>query len=64
MLVVGSEDGLGTAELERSLIAAPGGLLEQWQDESFFRFGLRFDLLINQLIDADTNFDSWCTSNT
>ena len=35
------------------LIVAPGGLVEQWQDELFFKFGLRFDLLTNQLIDAN-----------
>ena len=26
--------------------------MEQWQDELFFKFGLRFDILTGQLIDA------------
>jgi superfamily II DNA or RNA helicase len=42
-------------DVQRCLIVAPGGLVEQWQDELFFKFGLRFDLLTNQLIDANVN---------
>jgi superfamily II DNA or RNA helicase len=39
-------------DLERCLIVAPGGLVEQWQDELFDKFGLRFELLTRALIDA------------
>lgn len=39
-------------DVKQCLIVAPGGLVEQWQDELFFKFGLRFDLLTAQLIDA------------
>ncbi|MFM9590387.1 helicase-related protein [Streptomyces scabiei] len=39
-------------DVTRCLVVAPGGLVDQWQDELFFKFGLRFDLLTNQLIDA------------
>lgn len=39
-------------DVKRCLIVAPGGLVEQWQDELFFKFGLRFDLLTAQLIDS------------
>ena len=42
-------------DVKRCLIVAPGGLVEQWQDELFFKFGLRFDLLTNQLIDSQAN---------
>lgn len=42
-------------DVKQALIVAPGGLVEQWQDELFFKFGLRFDILTNQLIDADVN---------
>lgn len=42
-------------DVKRCLIVAPGGLVEQWQDELFFKFGLRFDLLTNQAIDAYIN---------
>ncbi|OLL18361.1 MULTISPECIES: helicase-related protein [unclassified Rhodococcus (in: high G+C Gram-positive bacteria)] len=44
-------------DVRRCLIVAPGGLVEQWQDELFFRFGLRFDLLTNQLVDANVNLN-------
>ncbi|GAA4286602.1 helicase-related protein [Georgenia daeguensis] len=42
-------------DVKHALVVAPGGLVEQWQDELFFKFGLRFDLLTNQLIDASIN---------
>ncbi|QAY71610.1 helicase-related protein [Xylanimonas protaetiae] len=42
-------------DVRQCLIVAPGGLVEQWQDELFLKFGLRFELLTNQLIDADIN---------
>ncbi|WP_068182696.1 helicase-related protein [Mycobacterium sp. UM_CSW] len=42
-------------DIKRCLVVAPGGLVEQWQDELFFKFGLRFDLLTNQAIDAYIN---------
>lgn len=39
-------------DLERCLIVAPGGLVEQWQDELLEKFGLDFALLSKQLVDA------------
>jgi superfamily II DNA or RNA helicase len=39
-------------DLERCLIVAPGGLVEQWQEELAEKFGMRFDLLTRQLADA------------
>lgn len=44
-------------DVRQCLIVAPGGLVEQWQDELFFKFGLRFDLMTNQLIDANVNLN-------
>jgi superfamily II DNA or RNA helicase len=44
-------------DVKQCLIVAPGGLVEQWQDELFFKFGLRFDLLTNQMIDANINYN-------
>ena len=38
---------------ERCLIVAPGGLVEQWQDELREKFGLTFELLTRQLADAE-----------
>lgn len=42
-------------DAKRVLIVAPGGLVEQWQDELAFKFGLHFDILTNQLIEANVN---------
>lgn len=39
-------------DVQRCLVVAPGGLVEQWQDELFFKFGLSFEILTNQMIDA------------
>lgn len=39
-------------DLERCLVVAPGGLVEQWQDELLEKFGLDFTLLTRQLIDS------------
>lgn len=39
-------------DVHRCLIVAPGGLVEQWQDELFFKFGLEFELLTNSMIQA------------
>lgn len=40
-------------DLERCLIVAPGGLVEQWQDELREKFGLEFELLTRELASAD-----------
>ncbi len=39
-------------DVKRCLIVAPGGLVDQWQDELFFKFGLRFDILTTDMVDA------------
>ena len=39
-------------DLERCLIVAPGGLVEQWQDELSQKFGLPFDILTRDQIEA------------
>ena len=39
-------------DLERCLIVAPGGLVEQWQDELSEKFGLAFDILSRDQIEA------------
>ena len=49
-------------DVKQCLIVAPGGLVEQWQDELFFKFGLRFDLLSNQLIDSNVNLNVFETN--
>ena len=39
-------------DLERCLIVAPGGLVEQWQDELTQKFGLPFDILTRDQIET------------
>jgi superfamily II DNA or RNA helicase len=39
-------------DLARCLIIAPGGLVEQWQDELHEKLGLRFELLTTDLVAA------------
>ena len=39
-------------DVERCLIVAPGGLVTQWQDELQEKFGLRFDILTRDMIEA------------
>jgi SNF2 family DNA or RNA helicase len=39
-------------DLERCLIVAPGGLVEQWQEELIDKFGLAFELLTRDQIEA------------
>ena len=41
------------SDLESCLIVAPGGLVEQWQDELREKFGMSFELLTRQLADAE-----------
>lgn len=40
-------------DLARCLIVSPGGLADQWQDELFEKFGLKFEILTRSMIDAD-----------
>lgn len=39
-------------DVQRCLVVAPGGLVDQWQDELYLKFGLRFDILDPSLADA------------
>jgi SNF2 family DNA or RNA helicase len=39
-------------DLDRCLIVAPGGLVEQWQDELDQKFGVSFDILTRDQIEA------------
>ena len=44
-------------DVRSCLIVAPGGLVEQWQDELYFKFGLDFQILTNSMIDANVNIN-------
>ncbi len=39
-------------DVQRCLIVAPGGLVEQWQDEMLLKFGMRFEILTNEMFGA------------
>ena len=39
-------------DVERCLIVAPGSLVEQWQDELWQKFGLDFEILTKDMIEA------------
>jgi superfamily II DNA or RNA helicase len=39
-------------DVERCLIIAPGSLVEQWQDELWQKFGLNFEILTKDMIEA------------
>lgn len=39
-------------DVRRCLIVAPGGLVEQWQDELYEKFGLEFEILSRESISA------------
>lgn len=49
-------------DVHKCLIVAPGGLVEQWQDELAFKFGLQFTLLTNDLIDSNVNLNAFETN--
>jgi len=43
---------IARGDLARCLVVCPGSLAEQWQDELFRRFGLPFDILTNDKLEA------------
>lgn len=42
---------IARSDLERCLVVAPGGLVEQWQDELGEKFNLEFDILSREMIE-------------
>ena len=50
-------------DLERCLIVAPGGLVEQWQDELSSKFGLDFDILTRDQIEASRSGNLFAERN-
>lgn len=39
-------------DAERVLVVAPGSLVNQWQDELFDKFGMRFEIVTKELLDS------------
>lgn len=50
-------------DLERCLIVAPGALVEQWQDEMVEKFGLAFDILSRDQIEASLSGNPFAERN-
>lgn len=50
-------------DLERCLIVAPGSLVEQWQEEMAEKFGLGFDLLTRDQIEASISGNPFAERN-
>ena len=50
-------------DVERCLIVAPGSLVGQWQDELYEKFGLRFDVLTKDMLDAGAAADPFTERN-
>jgi superfamily II DNA or RNA helicase len=50
-------------DLERCLIVSPGSLTEQWQDELWEKFGLEFDLLTRDMIQASRTANPFAERN-
>src|SRR4051812_38215890 len=50
-------------DLERCLIVAPGSLVEQWQDELSEKFGLGFEILTRDQIDASITGNPFVEKN-
>ncbi len=43
---------IARGDLHRCMIVSPGSLVEQWQDELWRKFGLRFEILTNDQLEA------------
>lgn len=43
---------IARGDLRRCLIVAPGNLVEQWQDELWRKFGLKFTILTNEVLES------------
>lgn len=43
---------IACGDLKRCMIASPGNLAEQWQDELYQKFNIRFELLTNDRIES------------
>lgn len=50
-------------DLKRCMIVSPGNLAEQWQDELFRKFNLRFEILTNDRIESAVTGNVFTESN-
>lgn len=54
---------LARGDLKRCLIVCPGNLVEQWQDELYRKFGLKFTILTNDLLEASVTRNAFKESD-
>ena len=54
---------IARGDLRRCLIVSPGSLSEQWQDELFRKFSLRFDILTNDRIESAVTGNVFAETN-
>ena len=50
-------------DAHRVLIVAPGSLVSQWQDELYEKFGLRFEIVTKEMLDASYSGDVFSEHN-
>src|SRR4051794_31915805 len=51
-------------DLQRCLVVAPGSLVEQWQEELDEKFGIRFDILTREAIEASLTGNPFLDGHT
>lgn len=54
---------IARGDLKRCLIVCPGNLVEQWQDELYRKFGLRFAILTNDLLEASVTRNAFAEND-
>ncbi|MDR1641318.1 MAG: DUF3883 domain-containing protein [Clostridiales bacterium] len=54
---------IARGDLKRCMIVSPGNLAEQWQDELYSKFNLRFDILTNDRISAAVTGNVFAETN-
>lgn len=54
---------IARGDLRRCLIVSPGSLSEQWQDELYRKFNLRFDILTNDRIESSVTGNVFSETN-
>ena len=54
---------IARSDLERCLVVAPGGLVEQWQDELGEKFALEFDILTRDMIETSRSGNAFNDRN-
>src|SRR5439155_26820093 len=50
-------------DVQRCLVVCPGNLVEQWQDELWSRFGLQFEIITRQTLEASLSGNPYAEKN-